>query len=118
MTATAAKRRALTESAMIMLTAELVGAFTGLKPPTERCMFPPQLLPALTRFIDGAVQVVREEITSVPNAEYEERRTIARDAVDNWLSGFGEPPMRLTQLQRDWLEAGIVEAMAKMERRR
>lgn len=34
----------------------------------------------------------------------------AKAIVDNWLSGFGEPPLQLTQLQKDWLVGGIAAA--------
>lgn len=34
----------------------------------------------------------------------------AKAIVDNWLSGFGEPPLQLSQLQKDWLVIGIASA--------
>lgn len=48
------------ESAMVALVAEFVGSITGLRPPLERRLFPPEYEPALKRLCDGAVQVVKE----------------------------------------------------------
>lgn len=50
----------LLEAASVALVAEFIGAITGLRPPLERNLFPPEYEPGLRRFVDGMVQLVRE----------------------------------------------------------
>ena len=53
-------QRARFEAATIALLAEFISALTGLRPPSERALFPPDKLPALQRLCDGLLQVLRE----------------------------------------------------------
>jgi hypothetical protein len=48
------------EAAVIALVAEFVGSLTGLRPPLERALFPPDQEPALARLCDGLIQLARE----------------------------------------------------------
>ena len=48
------------EAAVVALVAEFVGSLTGLRPPLERALFPPDQEPALKRLCDGLIQLVRE----------------------------------------------------------
>jgi hypothetical protein len=48
------------EAAVVALVAEFIGSLTGLRPPLERALFPPDQEPALNRLCDGLIQLVRE----------------------------------------------------------
>jgi hypothetical protein len=48
------------EAAVVALVAEFIGSLTGLRPPLERALFPPDQEPALTRLCDGITQLFRE----------------------------------------------------------
>jgi hypothetical protein len=52
--------RALLEAATIALVAEFIGEITGLRPPLERELFPPEWRSALNRLIDGLQQLRKE----------------------------------------------------------
>jgi hypothetical protein len=43
------------EAALIALVAEFIGSLTGLRPPLERALFPPDQEPALNRLCDGII---------------------------------------------------------------
>jgi hypothetical protein len=58
--AMSADQRARLEAVVLVLVAEFVGDLTGLRPPTERSLFPPEHEPALWRLCDGLIQAVRE----------------------------------------------------------
>jgi hypothetical protein len=58
--AVAPEARVRLEGAVVALVAEFMGAATGLRPPSDRAGFPPELEPALKRLCDGLIQVVRE----------------------------------------------------------
>jgi hypothetical protein len=53
-------RRLRLEGAVVALVAEFLGEITGMRPPWERRLFPPEMEPALKRLCDGLIQVVRE----------------------------------------------------------
>jgi hypothetical protein len=54
-------KRDLMEAAVIALIAEFVGELTGLRPPSDRALFPRYMEPALTRLVDGLIQVAKED---------------------------------------------------------
>jgi hypothetical protein len=58
--ALAPEQRVRLEGAVLALVAEFVGAVTGLRPPIESAVFPPEMRPALDRLCDGLIQVVHE----------------------------------------------------------
>ena len=54
------ERRRRLEGAVVALVAEFLGNITGLLPPLERRLFPPEMEPPLKRLCDGLIKVVHE----------------------------------------------------------